>query len=91
MRRAAPGSPRWGTHPLLTRWGSSVGTGGRRARPPEDCGGVSGYQNVLAVLAGAADEEHASMLEWVGSGFDPDGFDPSEFAGNLKVGSLLEP
>ena len=68
-----------------------VCTGGRRARPPEDCGGVSGYENVLAVLADPADEEHASMLEWVGGSFDPDGFETSEFADNLKVGSMLEP
>ncbi len=46
-------------------------TGGRRARPPEDCGGVWGYENVLAVLADPDDEEHASMREWVGSSFDP--------------------
>lgn len=68
-----------------------VCTGGRRARPPEDCGGVWGYVNVLAVLADPADEEHASMREWVGGAFDPEAFDPSEFADNLKVGSALEP
>ena len=51
-----------------------VCTGGRRARPPEDCGGVSGYENVLAVLADPADGEHASMLEWVGGSFDPERF-----------------
>lgn len=65
--------------------------GGRRARPPEDCGGVSGYENLLAVLADPADEEHASMLEWVGGSFDPDGFETSEFADNLKGSSLPEP
>lgn len=68
-----------------------VCTGGRRARPPEDCGGVWRYVNVLAVLADPADEEHASRREWVGGAFDPEAFDPSEFADNLKVGSALEP
>ncbi len=66
-------------------------TGGRRACPPEDCGGVWGYERLLAVLADPADEEHASMLEWVGGAFDPDDFDPSEFAENLEAGSMLEP
>lgn len=66
-------------------------TGGRRARPPEDCGGVSGYENLLAVLADPTDEEHDSMLEWVGGGFDSEAFDPPEFADNLKLGPMLEP
>ena len=52
---------------------------------------MSGYENLLAVLADPADEEHASMLEWVGGSFDPDGFEMSEFADNLKAGSMLEP
>ena len=65
--------------------------GGRRARPPEDCGGVWGYQNLLAVLADPHDEEHASVREWVGGSFDPDAFDPSQFADNLKLGSEGEP
>lgn len=65
--------------------------GGRRARPPEDCGGAWGYERLLAVLADPADEEHDSMLEWVGGAFDPDQFDPSEFAENLKLGSMREP
>ncbi len=50
-----------------------------------------GYENVLALLADPADEEHASMLEWVGGSLDLDGFETSEFADNLKVGSMLEP
>lgn len=66
-------------------------TGGRRACPPEDCGGVWGYARLLAVLADPADEEHASMLEWVGGPFDPDEFDPSAFAENLKLSSAPEP
>ena len=44
-----------------------------------------GYQNMLAVLSDPSDEEHASMLEWVGGGFDPEAFDPSEFAYNLEA------
>lgn len=66
-------------------------TGGRRARPPEACGGVPDYESVLAVLADPTDEEHASMREWVGGAFDPEAFDPAEFSDNLKVGPALEP
>lgn len=66
-------------------------TGGRRACPPEDCGGVWGYENLLAMLADPTHEEHASMLEWVGGTFDPDAFDPADFAHRLQLGPVLEP
>ena len=48
---------------------------GARACPPEDCGGPGGYQQLLEVLADPADEEHETMLEWVGGSFDPEAFD----------------
>jgi hypothetical protein len=49
---------------------------GARACPPEDCGGVYGYENVLTVIQDPTHEEHESMLEWLGGRFDPDRFDP---------------
>jgi hypothetical protein len=49
---------------------------GARACPPEDCGGVYGYENVLTVIQNPTHEEHESMLEWLGGRFDPDRFDP---------------
>jgi hypothetical protein len=49
---------------------------GARACPPEDCGGVYGYENVLTVTQDPAHEEHESMLEWLGGRFEPDRFDP---------------
>lgn len=44
---------------------------GARACPPEDCGGIHGYYQVLEVLADPNDEEHESMLEWLGGKYDP--------------------
>jgi hypothetical protein len=49
--------------------------GGKRACPPEDCGGVPGYYRLLEVLADPSDEEYAELTEWVGGGFDPEHFD----------------
>jgi hypothetical protein len=57
---------------------------GRRAGPPEDCGGTWGYREFLAAIADPAHEEHDSMLEWVGGFFDPEAFDPTEVEDRLR-------
>jgi hypothetical protein len=55
-------------------------TGGRRAAPPQDCGGVWGYADLLNILASPRHEEHQARLEWLGvktaADFSPDSFDP---------------
>jgi Plasmid pRiA4b ORF-3-like protein len=38
--------------------------------PPEDCGGVWGYEELKAVMADCGHEEHESMKEWLGLGPD---------------------
>lgn len=47
---------------------------GKRACPPEDCGGVHGYLRLLEVLADPAHEEHAELREWSGD-LDPEHID----------------
>lgn len=51
---------------------------GRRAAPPEDCGGIWGYQELLEILADPGHEEHEDRLEWLGLE-SADEFDPAEF------------
>jgi hypothetical protein len=48
---------------------------GERACPPEDVGGVWGYQDFLAAIADPKHEEHDTFLEWCGGSFFPDKFD----------------
>ncbi|MDF0673962.1 MAG: plasmid pRiA4b ORF-3 family protein [Nitrospira sp.] len=48
---------------------------GERACPPEDCGGVWGYEKFLETIMDPANEEHEEMLAWVGGSFDPEAFD----------------
>ena len=51
---------------------------GRRACPPDDCGGPGGYERLLATLADPRHDDHAELSEWVPEGFDPEFFDPAE-------------
>lgn len=51
---------------------------GKMACPPEDCGGVWGYKDMLEVLSDPDHEEYAQTLEWLGEEFDPEDFDPQE-------------
>lgn len=48
---------------------------GKRACPPEDCGGAPGYGELLRVLADTNDDEHDHMMSWAPNGFDPAAFD----------------
>jgi hypothetical protein len=50
---------------------------GRRKCPPEDVGGVWGYEKFLSAIRDPRHEEHESCLTWVGGSYNPDDFDPS--------------
>lgn len=62
---------------------------GARARPPEDVGGLGGYENFLAIMADPDDPEHAEIRRWCGGHFDPDWFDRALVDKDLK--SALKP
>jgi Plasmid pRiA4b ORF-3-like protein len=54
---------------------------GKRCCPPEDVGGIWGYQSFLAALNDKNHPEHADSmerLEWIGDSFDPEEFDLAE-------------
>ncbi|MBN1674542.1 MAG: plasmid pRiA4b ORF-3 family protein [Kiritimatiellae bacterium] len=50
--------------------------GGRRACPPEDCGGISGYAELLAIIRDPSHKDYRETLEWLGGEFDPESFAP---------------
>jgi hypothetical protein len=52
--------------------------GGERACPPEDCGGIYGFYDLLEVVQDPEHERHEEMLEWVGEEWDPDAFSPED-------------
>jgi hypothetical protein len=47
---------------------------GKRACPPEDVGGVRGYEDFQKVIANPKDPEYDEMMEWLGVKFDPGRF-----------------
>lgn len=55
-----------------------VCTGGKLHGPPEDCGGIPGYYNLVEILGDPAHDRYEEMLEWLGDGFDPDAFSVDE-------------
>ena len=48
---------------------------GRRACPPEDCGGVPSYVELVEAVRNPGHLEHKAWLDWVGGEFDPEAFD----------------
>jgi hypothetical protein len=68
-------------------------TYGERACPPEDCGGTTGYEELIQVLNDPTHEDHEHFSEWAGEDFDPETFDmkgANFIMDNIK-GNVREP
>ena len=59
---------------------------GERHGPPEDCGGIGGFDNLLEAIADPQHEQHEELLDWVGEDFDPEAFSVEEI--NRRLASL---
>ena len=57
---------------------------GERAGPPENCGGVPGYEHLLEVLRDPRHEEHRDLLDWFGEDFDPELFDAKAATAQMR-------
>lgn len=66
--------------------GPTICLAGERACPPEDCGGIPGYEDVLRAMKRPNAKTNAELIEWVGASFDPLAFSLDEV--NRKLGNL---
>lgn len=57
---------------------------GEMSCPPEDCGGIYAYYDMLDILADKKNPEREDMIEWLGADFDPKRFDVAEANERLK-------
>ncbi len=64
-------------------------TGGKRATPPEDCGGSPGYENFLEAINNEDHEEHKHYMEWAGGEFDPEEYPIEGFNDMLEEEFLI--
>jgi len=51
---------------------------GKKASPPEDCGGIFGYYDMLEVINDPSNEGYEDCREWLGDDFDPEAVDLEE-------------
>jgi hypothetical protein len=59
--------PRYSGHPVCLA--------GAGHCPPEDCGGMGGFYELLEIIQDPKHPQHKEMTDWLGSGFDPEAFD----------------
>lgn len=59
---------------------------GERACPPEDCGGVWGYVDLLAAIRNPNHDEHEDMLEWIAPRFNSEKFDANKATKSMRKG-----
>jgi hypothetical protein len=57
---------------------------GQRACPPEDCGGLWGFYDLLETVRDPKHPEHDELSEWLGDEYDPEAFDLDGINGLLS-------
>jgi hypothetical protein len=60
---------------LLPPGAAPLCIGGERNCPPENCGGVWGYESLIQIMADPKHPEHAEMADWLEEELDPEAFD----------------
>ena len=57
---------------------------GENACPPDDCGGIPGYYQMLEIIADAKHPDHEHLKEWIGGEWDRARFDLDDASAALK-------
>jgi len=57
---------------------------GCRAAPPEDCGGIGGYQELIHHRYHPEKDGYIELLEWLDDDYDPEKFDLKEVNKSLR-------
>jgi hypothetical protein len=57
---------------------------GEKKTPPEDCGGIWGFYDLLEAVGDPDHPEHEEMLDWLGEDFNQDEFDLPALNQQLK-------
>jgi hypothetical protein len=70
---------------------------GKFACPPEDCGGIWGYYEMLQIIEDPKHERYEELIDWLGGSFDPEYFNIeginlilSDFKEEVKLRSRWE-
>jgi Plasmid pRiA4b ORF-3-like protein len=58
---------------------------GARACPPEDVGGIPGYEGFLEAVKNPDHPEHDEYIDWIGGKFDLEAFDVDEVNQRLRA------
>jgi len=61
---------------------------GKRACPPEDVGGIGGFEGFMEKMRDPTHEEHDRYIEWWGGEYNPEAFDLEEV--NQMLGEIDE-
>lgn len=62
----------------------AVCVAGACACPPEDCGGVGEYEELVEAMKNPRGKRHRELVDWLGEEFQPEAFDLDEVNQRLK-------